>query len=130
MFELTMLKSKSMGLIYASIDLSNPRKSNNSNLSVQALADSGSQYLCIPRELAERLELDELEKRVVYLASGERTLCSYVGPIQVRYSNRNCFTGALVLGNQVLLGAIPMEDMDLVLVPNERKLILNPMNLI
>ena len=30
------------------------------------------------------------------------------------------------MGDQVLLGAIPMEDMDLVIIPSERKLAVNP----
>jgi hypothetical protein len=41
----------------------------------------------------------------------------YVGPIEVRFKNRVGFAGALVMGDQVLLGAIPMEDMDLVVIP-------------
>jgi len=32
------------------------------------------------------------------------------------------------MGDQVLLGAIPMEDMDLVVIPSERKLAVNPRN--
>jgi len=36
------------------------------------------------------------------------------------------FAGALVMGNQVLLGAIPMEDMDLIIVPKTRALDVNP----
>ena len=36
------------------------------------------------------------------------------------------FAGALVLGNEVLLGAIPMEDMDLVVIPKTRTLDVNP----
>jgi hypothetical protein len=38
------------------------------------------------------------------------------------------FTGALVLGNEVLLGAIPMEDMDLVIIPKTRTVDVNPEN--
>jgi len=49
-----------------------------------------------------------------------------VGPVEVRFSNRRCFTGAMVLGNEVLLGAIPMEDMDLVLRPQLQRLDVNP----
>jgi hypothetical protein len=30
------------------------------------------------------------------------------------------------MGEQVLLGAIPMEDMDLIVIPNSRKLEVNP----
>lgn len=51
------------------------------------------------------------------LAVGHRRRVPYMGPIEVRFAKRRCFTGAMVLGNEVLLGAIPMEDMDLVLRP-------------
>ncbi len=50
----------------------------------------------------------------------------YVGPIEIRFKNRIGFAGALVMGDQVLLGAIPMEDMDLVIVPRTRLLDVNP----
>ncbi|MGH8605378.1 MAG: clan AA aspartic protease, partial [Gammaproteobacteria bacterium] len=33
---------------------------------------------------------------------------------------------ALVFGNQVLLGSIPMEDMDLVIEPSRQKVTVNP----
>jgi hypothetical protein len=49
-----------------------------------------------------------------------------MGPIEVRFANRRCFTGAMVLGNEVLLGAIPMEDMDLVLRPQLQSITENP----
>jgi hypothetical protein len=50
----------------------------------------------------------------------------YVGPIQIRFQNRTCFTGALVLGDSVLLGAVPMEDMDLVISPSRQTIVVNP----
>jgi len=51
----------------------------------------------------------------------------YMGPIEVRFANRRCFTGAMVLGDEVLLGAISMEDMDLVLKkPQLQAIAVNP----
>ncbi|WP_231596594.1 hypothetical protein [Synechococcus sp. CBW1108] len=44
----------------------------------------------------------------------------------MRFANRRCFTGAMVLGNEVLLGAIPMKDMDLVLRPQLQSITVNP----
>lgn len=38
----------------------------------------------------------------------------YVSPIRIELLGRICVTGALVLDDQVLLGAIPIEDMDLI----------------
>ncbi len=51
---------------------------------------------------------------------------SYMGPIQVKFENRGYFTGALVIGEEVLLGAVPMEDMDVVVSPAKQALIVNP----
>ena len=39
-----------------------------------------------------------------------------------------CLTGALVLGESVLLGAILIEDMDLVIHPAKLKITVNPNN--
>jgi hypothetical protein len=44
----------------------------------------------------------------------------------IQFENRNCFTGALVMGDTVLLGAVPMEDMDLVIEPRLQQLTVNP----
>ena len=50
----------------------------------------------------------------------------YVGPVRVRFGDRTCFVGAMVLGDEVLLGSVPMEDMDLVLSPGRRELTVDP----
>ena len=52
-------------------------------------------------------------------------VCEYQSP-DLPFENRIGFTGALVMGEQPLLGAIPMEDMDLVVVPRTRQVIVNP----
>jgi hypothetical protein len=46
--------------------------------------------------------------------------------VELRFKNRTGFTGALVMGNEVLLGAIPMEDMDLVVIPSRLSVDVNP----
>lgn len=115
-----------MGLVYASIRLGNPSKPKLEVLEVSALVDTGAVHLCIPEHVALQLQLREMEQREVVTADGRRQLCAYVGPVSVEFHGRHCFTGALVLGDSVLLGAIPMEDMDLVVHPSKRKLTVNP----
>ena len=115
-----------MGLIRASVTLLNPTAPALQGLEVSALADSGAVHLCIPEHLALQLQLRELERREVVLADGHRRSVPYMGPVEVRFANRRCFTGAMVLGDEVLLGAIPMEDMDLVLQPQLQHLTVNP----
>ena len=115
-----------MGLIYTKIRLSNPKDTNLSPLELESLVDTGAITLCIPQHVAVQLNLSELEKREVTTADGKHTSVPYVGPIQVNFANRTCFTGALVLGDSVLLGAIPMEDMDLVVSSRLQTVTVNP----
>ena len=115
-----------MGLIRGTFQLLNPLSQELAPLEVSALADTGAVHLCIPEHVALQLQLRELEKREVVLADGHRCTVPYMGPVEVRFRNRRCFTGAMVLGNEVLLGAIPMEDMDLVLQPQLQSIDVNP----
>ena len=82
--------------------------------------------LCIPEHMAIQLKLEEMEKREVITADAQSHLVAYVGPIQVEFEGRTCFTGALVIGDSVLMGAVPMEDMDLVISPSSRTITVNP----
>ena len=120
------LRIAGMGLAYAQLTLSNPREPQLLAIEVRALADSGSTYVCLPEHVAIQLKLETLYQREVTIADGSRRVCPYVGPLQVRFDGRACFTGALVLGEEVLLGAIAMEDMDLVISPSDRRVTVNP----
>ena len=115
-----------MGLVVAKLVLKNPRLRRLAAVKVDALADSGAVHLCIPEHVREQLKLEAIDEKVVILADGSKKRVPYVGPIEVRFKNRVGFAGALVMGDQVLVGAIPMEDMDLVVVPRTRTLDVNP----
>lgn len=115
-----------MGLVNAEIELSNPKNGNIRPIKVKSLVDTGSLHLCVPEHVAIQLELEELYKREVTTADGKKHLAPYMGPISIKFENRGCFTGALVLGDEVLLGTVPMEDMDLLVSPAKQSLIVNP----
>lgn len=115
-----------MGFIHAEIDLSNPRNRELASLRVSASVDTGAITLCIPEHVAVQLDLAELEKREVTTAEGRHVPVPYVGPVQITFENRSCYTGALVLGDSILLGSIPMEDMDLVVNPRMQTITVNP----
>ncbi|MBU1262715.1 clan AA aspartic protease [bacterium] len=115
-----------MGHIYAKITLSNPRESDLKSVEVNALVDTGAITLCVPEHIALQLKLVEIEKREVTTADGKNTVVSYVGPVQINFERRTCFTGALILGDSVLMGCVPMEDMDLVLNPTRQTITTNP----
>ena len=115
-----------MGITHTALTLTNPVQRDLESIEAKALADTGAMHLCIPEHIAIQLELTEREKREVTLADGSKRLIPYVGPIEVKFGNRRCFVGAMVMGDEVLLGAIPMEDMDLIVRPMTREVLINP----
>ena len=116
----------SMGLIPMEITLRNPLLPDLFSITVQAQVDTNRMTMCIPESLVVRLKLEEAEKREVTFADGSRKWVPYVGPIQTTFANRGSFCGAMVLGDTVLLGAIAMEDMDLVISPKHQRIEVNP----
>jgi len=115
-----------MGRVKQNIALRNPRKPAVQPLEVEARVDTGALHLCIPADIAARLELDHLHTRKVCLADGSTREVPYQGPLVVQALGRECYTGAIVMGNEVLLGVVPMEDMDLWISPALHQLVPNP----
>lgn len=115
-----------MGISYAKIRLENPKRPDLQPMEVDAMADTGALFLCIPEEVRLQLQLEATSQKDVITADGKRILCPYVGPVRITFENRECYVGAVVLGDEVLLGAVPMEDMDLVVVPSARRVTVNP----
>ena len=117
-----------MGVTYADLRLGNQSRPDLEELNASALVDTGALHLCIPEHMALQLQLQRLKQREVQTADGKSHLIDYVGPIKISMLGRECFTGALVMGNQVLLGAIPMEDMDLIVEPARMRVTVNPLS--
>ncbi len=115
-----------MGIATAIVRLENPKRPDLQPIEVHALADTGALFLCIPEEVRIQLQLETTSEKEVTTADGRRSLCPYAGPVRVRFENRECYVGAVVLGDEVLLGAVPMEDMDLVVIPSARRVAVNP----
>ena len=128
-----------MGLVYAEIELINggdlelARRNmldpeDIKRMSVEMLVDSGSYYMCINETVKEQLDLSIIEKRKGQLANGQIVEYDVVGPIEVKFKNRRCHVDAMVLpgDSEMLLGAIPMEDMDVLIHPLTQELVVNP----
>lgn len=115
-----------MGITYADITLESlfPKR----KLVVKALVDSGSVFLTVPSHIAVQLGFDteEASAREIILADGSRRAVPMIGPLRVHFADRYCDLSALVLGDEPLLGAVPMEMMDLILHPSSQTLTVNP----
>ena len=128
-----------MGLIRVDISLANAndaymvRKgtlhdSELKQVDVTALVDTGAYMLAINETIALQLDLPVLEKSVGTLADGSSISVDIVGPVELRFKNRRTTVDAMVLPGdaEVLLGAIPMEGMDVLVDPLRQELIINP----
>ena len=115
-----------MGTVYANIELSNLLRGDLTPVNIDALVNSGAINLCIPEIVQRELGLEIVRKRVVQMADGSLVECGVVEPVSVRFENRRTTTTALVIGDEVLLGAIPMQDMDVLIDPRNERLIVPP----
>ena len=115
-----------MGLTYAKLKLTN--LFNHQHLEINALVDTGATFMCVTEEIALQLGFDtrEVSQQVVTLADGHQRKVPKIAPIEITFENRSYVTEAVVLGNEALLGAIPLEAMDLIVDPRQQALIVNP----
>jgi clan AA aspartic protease len=118
--------AKTVGLNRAKLLLKNPRRPELQPVEVDALVDSSAVHLCSPSHIQIQLGLKSIGTKEITLADERKLVVPYVGPVELQFKNRVGFAGALVFGNEVLLGAIPMEDMDLVHIPKTRMVDVNP----
>ena len=130
---------KEMGLVYAEIellsvdDLTLSRhgflpKEEVKKIRSKALVDSGAYELVINEEVKKQLDLPVLEERIAKLADDSERRVELVGPVEIRFENRSTVVRAMVLpgATEILLGAIPMEGLDVIVDPRQQRLIVNP----
>ena len=128
-----------MGLIYADIelingdDLSDVRRhrlgpEDVKRMHVNMLVNTGSYMLAINENIQEQLQFPIMEKRKAQLANSQIVECDVVGSVELRFKNRATTCRAIVLpgDSEPLLGAIPLEDMDVLIHPLRQELIVNP----
>jgi clan AA aspartic protease len=128
-----------MGLVYADLELVNSGDivlakrgyilpDDVRKIRVSALVDSGAYMMCINENLKNQLGLDVVDTMEAEMADGRLERLDVVGPVEVIFENRSTSCRAAVLPGvaEVLLGSIPMEDMDVVVLPKEQRLVVNP----
>jgi clan AA aspartic protease len=130
-----------MGLTYAEVELFNfadetlnedgylPKEKIRS-IKINAMADSGAIRLAINDTIKNQLGLRVRQQLNISLADGTKRTLDVAGPIRLKFMERDCITDAFVLpdNEEALIGAVPMELMDLVIIPVENKLMYNPLH--
>jgi clan AA aspartic protease len=128
-----------MGLVYADIDLLNggdvylQRKKlldekDVKKVRINALVDTGAYMLTINETVKAQLDLPFIENQIGQLADDTLIEVEIVGPVEIRFENRRTTVDAVVMPGEteVLLGSIPLEDMDVLVDPRQQKLVVNP----
>jgi clan AA aspartic protease len=128
-----------MGHVYASIELINANDTEFARrklmdqddirrIQVEAMVDTGAFYMVINEHIQEILQLPIVGKKKVALANGQPLECDHVFPIEIRFENRVAHCDAIVLPGDAepLLGALPLEQMDVLIDPVRQRLIVNP----
>jgi clan AA aspartic protease len=111
---------------YATLKLTN--LFNHQAVEVNAWVNTGATFMCVTEEIAWQLGFDitEVSRQVVTLADEHLRKVPKIAPIEIAFENRTYVTEAVVLGNEPLLGVIPLEAMDIIVDPRRQALIVNP----
>ena len=130
---------KQMGLVYAEIELISVddivlsrhgflQEDKIKRLTVNALVDTGAYMLVISDQIRQQLGLPLIEEQMFRMADDTERRGEVVGPVEVRFENRRASVDAVVLPGalEVLLGSIPLEDLDVTIDPRQQRLIVNP----
>lgn len=103
-----------MGTVHVRITLSN--------------VDTGTTHMIVTRQVALELGFD-LEETSMYsltVADSRRVRAPRIQPVEIRFEDRSYVTEAAVLGDECLMGVIPLEALDLVVDPRQQRVTPNP----
>lgn len=95
-------------------------------ITVNALVDSEAYMMVIPEKVRLQLGLEVIGYELSEFANGQQDRVAIAEPVEIHFENRKATVDVLVIGNEVLLGAIPMEAMDVLIHPKLQKLTVNP----
>jgi clan AA aspartic protease len=125
-----------MGLVYEHITLKNAVDVVNAvqqlvkaedvrTVTVRAMVDTGALMLVINDDLCTALGLQIARNCKVSLAGEETATAKITAPVEVHWHDRTTTCQALVMpgSGEILLGAIPLEGMDLMVDPVNQTLV-------
>jgi clan AA aspartic protease len=101
------------------VQLGNIKEDQIRQMTVQAIVDTGAWTIVINEEIRDKLGLLDQGFGEANLADGQKAYYPMAGPLEIRWKNRRMICETLVMPDapEVLLGAIPLEHMDLTINP-------------
>ena len=124
-----------MGFVHAQITLKNAgdvinvqrgiiKEQEIRQTTVSAMVDTGAATLVINEELRLQLGLRIQGERPATLANNSKEIVKVAEPVEIHWKNRDmvCRPWVVASSPNILLGAIPLEDMDLIVDPAKQEL--------
>jgi len=124
-----------MGIVQAEITLKNLRDKMKAEegyikegevrqTTVQTVVDTGAMTLVINEQVRQQLGLKVVGSKQATLADNTKTMVQIVEAVEVHWKNRSMTCQPWVVSaGRILLGAIPLENMDLMVEPSSQKLV-------
>ena len=112
-----------MGHVHADVGLTNYYTGRS--VAVRALIDTGTTELFVTVQVARDLgfDLEEVGRKYVTVADGRRLYVPRLMRILIHIEDRSYLTEALVMGEECLIGVVPLEVMDLIVDPKLQRLV-------
>lgn len=119
--EITIKNALDVGMVHQGLIQENAIRS----FTVNAVVDTGAASIVINDEQCQMLGLRVTAEKKVKTADGRWVPCWMTDPVEVHWKDRSWSCPAIVVGGatSVLLGAIPLEGMDLIVNPKTQELI-------
>jgi clan AA aspartic protease len=125
-----------MGTVYAELTLRNEwdvvqaakgfiKHEDIRAVTVTAVVDTGSYSLMIDEQTAQKLGLEKTGEQRIRIANGKRIVCPVTTPVEINWKDRQSVMRVITVPGlqQILLGLLPLEEMDLVVHPNKHELV-------
>jgi clan AA aspartic protease len=98
------------------------------SVTVRAMVDTGTTHMIVTADIARELgfDLEETSTYSLTVADSRRVRVPRIQPLEIRFDDRTYVTEAAVLGDECLMGCLPLEAMDLVVNPKLQRVTPNP----
>jgi len=93
---------------------------------IEAVVDTGATTSVLPREIADNLGLDVVRQEQAHYANGYGEKVDIAETVVFEILGRRCPEEPFILGDEVLIGQIPLERMDLVVDCKNQEVTPNP----